>query len=58
MGPMTTERVTSGNSDLFYNGLAPFYDFAEFVELDAYAPVPDAWIVMIAAVSGSTLPLE
>ena len=58
MGPMTTERVTSGNSDLFYNGLAPFYDFAEFVELDAYAPVPDDWIVMIADVQGSTRAIE
>ncbi len=58
MGPMTTDRVTSGNSDLFYNGLAPFYDFAEFVEIDVYEPVPDDWIVMISDVRGSTRAIE
>ena len=58
MGPMTTDRVTSGNSDLFYNGLAPFYDFTEFVEIDAYEPVPDDWIVMISDVRGSTRAIE
>ncbi len=55
---MTTERVTSGNADLFYNGLAPFYDFAEFVEINAYEPVPDDWIVMISDVRGSTRAIE
>ena len=55
---MTASHVTSANSDLFYDGLAPFYDFAEFVELDAYAPVPDDWIVMIADVRGSTRAIE
>ncbi len=58
MGPMTTDRVTSGNSDLFYNGLAPFYDFPEFVEIDAYEPVPNDWIVMISDVRGSTRAIE
>ena len=58
MGSITTERVTSGNSDLFYNELAPFYDFAEFVEFTAYEPVPDDWIVMIADVQGSTRAIE
>ncbi len=55
---MTTDGVTSGNSNLFYNGLAPFHDFAEFVEFDAYEPVPDDWIVMIADVQGSTRAIE
>ena len=58
LGSMTTDRVTSGNSDLFYNELAPFYDFAEFVELNAYDPVPDDWIVMISDVQGSTRAIE
>ena len=58
MGPMTTDRVTSGNSDRFYNELASFYDFGEFVELNAYVPVPDDWIVMIADVQGSTRAIE
>ena len=58
MGSMTTDRVTSGNTDLFYNELAPFRDFAEFVEFNAYEPVPDDWIVMIADVQGSTRAIE
>ncbi len=55
---MTTDRVTSGNPDLFYTELAPFYDFAEFVEINAYEPVPDDWIVMISDVRGSTRAIE
>ncbi len=54
----TTNRVNSGNSDLFYNELAPIYDFAKFVELNAYEPVPDDWFVMIADVKGSTQAIE
>jgi Protein of unknown function (DUF3095) len=57
-GAMAADRMKSGNSDLFYNELAPFYNVAEFVELDAYAPVPDDWIVMIADVEGSTRAIE
>ena len=38
---MTSNGTASGNSDLFYNELEPFYEFGEFVELDAYAPLPD-----------------
>jgi hypothetical protein len=53
-GSMTTGRVTSETSDLFYNELASFHDFAEFAEFNAYEPVPDDWIVMIADVRGST----
>ncbi len=55
---MTTDRATSGNSDLFYNELAPFHDFADFIELNAYEPVPDDWIVMIADVQRSTRAIE
>ena len=55
---MTTDHVASGNSELFYNELAPFPDFADFVELDAYEPVPDDWVVMIADVQGSTQAIE
>ena len=55
---MATDRIASGNSDLFYNELAPFDDFSEFVEFDAYEPVPDDWIVMIADVQGSTRAIE
>ena len=58
MGSMATDRIYSGNSDLFYNELASFHDFAEFVEFDAYEPVPDDWIVMIADVQGSTRAIE
>ena len=55
---MTAGRVGSGNSDLFYNRLAPFHDFAEFVDFSAYRPVPDDWVVMIADVRGSTRAIE
>ena len=55
---MTADRIGSGKSDLFYNMLAPFHDFAEFVEFNAYEPVPDDWIVMIADVQGSTRAIE
>ena len=58
MGSMTTDRVTSGNSGQFYTELAPFHDFAGFAELNAYEPVPDDWIVMIADVRGSTRAIE
>jgi hypothetical protein len=50
MGSMTTDHVASGNSELFYNELVPFPDFADFVELDAYEPVPNDWVVMITDV--------
>ncbi len=58
MASMPTRHVASGKCDLFYNALAPFYDFAEFVELDAYQPVPDDWVVMIADVQGSTRAID
>lgn len=58
MGSITTERIMPRNSDLFYNELAPFDDFAEFVEFTAYEPVPDDWIVMIADVQASTQAIE
>ena len=55
---MTSNGTASGNSDLFYNELVPFSDFAEFVDFKAYEPVPDDWIVMIADVRGSTRAIE
>ncbi len=55
---MTAEQAGSKNSDLFYNTLAPFHDFAEFVDFSAYRPVPDDWVVMIADVRGSTQAIE
>ena len=55
---MTTDPTKSGNSDLFYNELEPFYEFGEFVELDAYLPLPDDWIVMLTDVQGSTRAIE
>ena len=55
---MTADGVTSANSDLFYSELTPFYDFAEFVDLNAYEPLPEDWIVMIADVQGSTRAIE
>ncbi len=50
---MTSNGTASGNSDLFYSELEPFYEFGEFVELDAYAPLPDDWMVIISDVQGS-----
>ena len=58
MGSMIADSVGSLDSDLFYNRLTPFHDFAEFVELDAYEPVPDDWTVMIADVQGSTRAID
>ena len=55
---MATDRVASRPSDRFYNELAPFHDFAAFVEFDAYEPVPDDWVVMISDVQGSTRAIE
>ena len=45
-------------NDRFYNELAPFRRFDDFTAFDAYAPVPDDWIVMIADVEGSTRAIE
>ena len=55
---MTTDRAANGNADFFYNELASFDDFAEFVELDEYTPLPDDWVVMISDVQGSTRAIE
>ena len=55
---MTSSGAASGNSDLFYNALEPFYEFGECVELEAYAPLPDDWVVMISDVQGSTQAIE
>ena len=55
---MTTDPTKSGNSDLFYNELEPFYEFGKFVELGAYVPLPDDWIAMLTDVQGSTRAIE
>ena len=55
---MPAEDVGSGNSDLFYNTLESFHDFAEFADFGAYDPVPDDWVVAIADVRGSTQAIE
>ena len=55
---MNTEAAGSSDSELFYNGLVPFHDFAAFVELDAYESVPDNWWVMVADVEGSTRAID
>ena len=47
---MTSQDI----EDRFYNELAPFTRFGDFVDFDAYAPVPQDWVVMIADVEGST----
>jgi len=43
-----------GDSDRFYSALPPFSSFSDFADLDAYAPVPEDWVVMITDVRGST----
>ena len=58
MGSTTTSGAADGTSDLFYDELAPFHDFARFTEFDAYRPVPDDWVVMIADVQGSTQAID
>jgi len=45
-------------NDRFYNELPPFRRFDDFTVFDAYAPVPDDWVVMIADVEGSTRAIE
>jgi len=55
---MTNDHAAAGNSDLFYNELESFNNFAEFVELGEYAAFPDDWMVMISDVQGSTRAIE
>ena len=47
---MTSQDI----EDRFYNELAAFTRFDDFVDFNAYAPVPQDWVVMIADVEGST----
>ncbi len=42
------------SDDRFYATLSAFDRFDEFVDFDAYTPVPDDWVVMITDVQGST----
>lgn len=46
------------SNDRFYGALAPFRRFDEFTAFEAYAPVPQDWVVMIADVEGSTRAIE
>ncbi len=47
---MTSQDI----EDRFYNELAAFTRFDDFVDFNAYAPVPQNWVVMVADVEGST----
>ncbi|MEM7212034.1 MAG: DUF3095 family protein [Pseudomonadota bacterium] len=38
----------------FYENLPPFMEFDRFTEFDAYAPVPDDWVVLAGDIEGST----
>ena len=42
------------SSERFYETLAAFEEFNEFVEFEAYIPVPDDWVVVLTDVRGST----
>ncbi len=47
---MSQDRKT----DRFYADLEAFHEFERFTEFDAYAPVPDDWVVLAADIQGST----
>ncbi len=47
---MSTER--------FYADLPEFREFAEFTDLESYAPLPDDWTVLASDVVGSTIAIE
>ena len=38
----------------FYARLEPFTEFERFADFDAYAPVPDDWVVLAGDIEGST----
>jgi hypothetical protein len=42
----------------FYAALPGFSDFAGFADFDAYAPVPDDWVVLCGDIRGSTRAIE
>ena len=50
--------MNRSNDDHFYARLTAFERFDDFVDFDAYAPVPDDWVVMISDVKGSTKAIE
>jgi hypothetical protein len=37
----------------FYAALPSFSEFDDFTEFDAYAPVPDDWVVLCGDICGS-----
>lgn len=45
-------------TDSFYAALPPFRRFADIADMQAYAPVPDDWTVLITDVRGSTAAIE
>lgn len=45
--------MAQGSED-FYTRLPPFEEFDGFTEFEAYAPVPDDWMVVAADIQGST----
>ncbi len=42
----------------FYAALPSFSEFDDFAEFDAYAPVPDDWVVLCGDIRGSTRAIE
>ena len=42
----------------FYADLASFSDFGDFADFEAYAPVPDDWVVLCGDIRGSTRAIE
>ncbi len=42
----------------FYSALPSFSEFDDFAEFDAYAPVPDDWVVLCGDIRGSTRAIE
>ena len=45
-------------SSEFYADLASFSDFGDFTDFEAYAPVPDDWVVLCGDIRGSTRAIE
>jgi DUF3095 family protein len=56
--PILKGMNTADPSTSFYADLPSFSDFNEFTEFDAYAPVPDDWVVLCGDIRGSTRAIE
>jgi hypothetical protein len=46
------------STERFYADLPEFREFAEFTDLESYAPLPDDWTVLASDVVGSTIAIE